>query len=175
MDEMGKDRQIILVCGPESSGKSTISRFLTNYYQARLLPDYSRFYLTAYGKSYHESDVILMAEIHQKQFRALQANKIMLDTYLLNYKIWLQVKYGLRSSWLDKQLENFRPDACLLMKPDIEWEADPLRENKTGRMKLFHFYQEALQQLDWPFAVVDGGGDARNTKSLKVLDDLLSF
>jgi nicotinamide riboside kinase len=168
---MGSNRQVILICGPESSGKSTLSFSLSKRLSVRLLNDYSRFYLMANGSTYTADDVEIMAQIHSRQFNALKSETVFLDSFLINYKIWLHYKFNKRSTWIENQLIKFNPDACLLMKPDLLWEPDPLRESETERTELFHLYEEELLRLKWSYSVIDGEGESRNIKAKATLLD----
>jgi len=126
----------------------------------------------ANGHSYTKEDVVLMAKIHNRQFSSLKAKRIVLDSFLLNYKIWLKVKFGHHSRWLDDQLKDFLPHKCLLMKPDLLWEKDPLRESETTRIQLFNLYEKELKKFNLPYTVINGVGQLRYSNSKKALADL---
>ncbi|MBL0070581.1 MAG: ATP-binding protein [Bacteroidetes bacterium] len=55
----------IAIIGPESSGKSELSRALAAKYETGWVPEYAREYLTGLGQPYSESDVIA---IYRKQW-----------------------------------------------------------------------------------------------------------
>ena len=166
---MGSDRKVILVCGPESTGKSTICRQMALRLNARMIVDYSRFYLSAYGLNYDENDISIMAQIHQNQLMAIKDGTIILDSFLLNYKIWLAYKYGSFNPQIEESLKKFKPDVCLLMQADLPWEPDLMRENELDRHKLFSLYEKEIDKLGWSCTIISGKNDVRLEKALDVL------
>ena len=87
---------------------------------------------------------------------------------LLNYKIWIQEKFDTSSEKISQELKHFKPDLCLLMKPDIPWTYDPLRENQYDRHVLFDMYKNELDNYNWPVKTVQGSYDLRN----ELIDEL---
>lgn len=160
---------MILITGPECSGKTEMAKYLSEYYTIPWIPEYSRIYLHNYGSQYEYSDIEKMAIAHQKIVDSAHADSI-LDTFLLNYKIWSQQKFDKFSSLIQKSIEKCQFNHVLLMKPDIKWEYDPLRENSVDRDRLFKIYIEELEKLEWPFSIVEGIGDIRRKNAIDIIE-----
>jgi nicotinamide riboside kinase len=47
----------IALTGPESSGKSTLARQLATYFDAPVVPEYARLFLSLLGRPYVEADL----------------------------------------------------------------------------------------------------------------------
>ncbi len=158
----------ILITGPESSGKTTLAKQLAENLGAEFLPEYARTYLEQHGPEYEQSTLLTIAKEHTLAFdTSLASNQskiLLLDTFLLNIKIWSEEKYESCDSWILDQLTSFRPDGVLLCKPDIPWKPDPLRENPLDRDRLFAIYQQELDQLQWNYLIIDA---ERREKKLK--------
>ena len=52
----------IVVVGPESTGKSTLSEQLAAHFNAKWLPEYAREYLLTNGKEYTINDLLVIAK-----------------------------------------------------------------------------------------------------------------
>lgn len=52
----------VVVIGPESTGKSTLSEQLANHYQTVWVPEFARGYLETLGRAYNQDDLLRIAE-----------------------------------------------------------------------------------------------------------------
>jgi len=136
---------MILITGPESTGKSTLASQLSEELGHIMIPEYGRTYLEKNGPEYSYKDIEIMALDHMEQVKAADNNSLILDTYLLNYKIWSEYKFGKVSDKIIELLTECRFDLILLMEPDIEWSEDPLRENPGDRAVLFDIYKNEME------------------------------
>ena len=160
---------MILITGPESTGKSTLAEQLSQELDMVWIPEYSRNYLEINGPDYGYDDIEKMAKEHHSHIVNLNEHALILDTFALNYKIWSEFKYGNVSPLIINMLDYFNFKKVLLLKPDILWESDPLRENPHNRQELFETYIKELDLLKWNYAIVDGQGQERLNKALKAL------
>lgn len=167
----------ILFCGPECSGKSTLSKFLTRENSFPLIEEYARIYLNAKSKNYNYEfvDLCTIYKEHEKNYREkLNTEKpIILDTDLINLQFWAEEKFGENIPGLSKALHKRNYDLVFLCKPDFPWEADPLRENPKDRNRLFFRYQKKLEALTQDFIVLEGSQKEKEElimKQIYVLD-----
>lgn len=144
----------IIVTGPESCGKTTLSQALSNHFRIPFLKEYAREYLQELGRDYSQEDLITIAK---KQLEFEQDIQL-LDTDLITIKIWSNYKYSSCDKWIVEQIEKQKSEKrfYLLCKPDIAWKADPLRENPTNRMELFELYKKELENLNHSYYIVEG-------------------
>ncbi len=146
----------ILITGPESSGKSTLASALSSHFDLKLIPEYARTYLESKGTSYRydEADLLLIAQRHHQRLVKAHENYIA-DTFLINIKIWSQIKYGRCHPWIEKHIGSVQFDKILLLKPNIPWTYDPLRESPESRKALFGLFQKELVKLRWTYYTID--------------------
>ena len=71
----------IAIIGPESSGKTTISQAIANYFQTNYVPEYAREYLTKNGPLYTFNDLKKMAQKQKKTRKKFF--KIFFEIYFL--------------------------------------------------------------------------------------------
>lgn len=165
----------IVISGPESSGKSTLSQDVCSHYGIDHIPEYARSYLEAHGPHYAYSDLLKIAKKQHKllQIAVKQTDLIVADTDLLTIQIWSKYKYGKVDKWIVETLRDHKPDLYLLCAPDIPWEEDPIRENQNDRKELFDLYEEGIKQLEVPYIILKGGHENRTQESISAIKALL--
>ena len=153
----------IIVTGPESSGKTTLCKALSQHFHLTFSKEYARQYLNALNRDYNQNDLLKIAK---GQLKA-EKNTPLIDTDLITIKIWSVYKYGNCSKWILDQIEKqtLEKRFYLLCKPDIVWEKDPLRENAEDRMELFKLYKKELEDLGHDYYTVKGENRAENAIS----------
>ena len=161
----------IIVTGPESSGKTTLCKALSEHYDLTYIKEYAREYLTDLGRDYTQEDLL---KISKEQLES-ENNSQLLDTDLITIKIWSKYKYGSCDNWILTQIKKQKSENrfYLLCKPDIPWEADPLRENPTNRNELFEIYKKELEALEHDYFIVEG--ENRTENSISKISPLISI
>ena len=143
----------IAFTGPESSGKTTMSKWLSEQLSFDFVNEYAREYLSK-KTDYNLED---LNKIAIEQYRRNDASgNLVIDTEMLVMKVWCEEKYN---SCSDQILEFFgrqKIDFYFLCKPDIPWKYDPLRENPLDRDRLFMKYEENLNEQGYDYAVLEG-------------------
>ena len=152
------------IIGPESTGKSTLSRYLSSRYDGIWVPEYARDYLEerayAHAYTYTREDVEEIAHYQiQKMAELSKAHKdedvlVFFDTELIITKVWFLHKYGECPSWVEDALRAYPMDVYLLCYPDLAWEPDPVRENPNIRAYLFQWYEKEIQALNIPYYII---------------------
>ena len=147
----------IIVTGPECSGKTTLSKSLSKYFNSKFVNEFARNYLAKKNNTYNFENLL---EIAQNQYKLEnQKSKIIVcDTDLLTIKIWSEQKFGNCDSWILGKINAQKKEQriYLLCKPDIKWEYDPQRENELDRDKIFNIYIKELKNLEHKFWIVEG-------------------
>lgn len=153
----------IAVTGPESTGKTILSKELASYYKCSWIEEYAREYLETLDRAYTFDDVTAIAKGQLALINnSLKDNDcIVSDTELVVTKIWQEVRFGHCDLWIENNIDTQPFDLYLLCAPDIPWEYDPLREHPEMREILFEKYHEELSKRNLPFAVVKGIGPQR--------------
>lgn len=150
------------IIGPESTGKSTLSRYLAQRYGGVLVEEYARTYLEerACGSgcvyTYAREDVENIAHCQIEQLRMLSQEEglAFFDTELIITKVWMLHKYDECPIFVEEALRKYPMDVYLLCYPDLEWQPDPVRENPTIREYLFDWYEREVQALGVPYYIV---------------------
>jgi len=160
----------ILITGPESSGKTTMAGLLAELLDVKVINEFAVEYLENYGPDYSYDDILKMAKAHYALITKCDNENILLDTSMLNYKIWSQYKFDKVDPWIESAIQELKYDLILLMKPDIEWIYSPLRETPFARNTIFELFKTELNKLQMAFEIIDGEG---NNRLLKAHDSIL--
>jgi len=166
----------ISLTGPESSGKTSLAQLLSDFFQLPMVPEYARNFLLLGGTVKNIADLIRLAhgQIKLENQNIQHTDQgIICDTDLLVLKVWCLEKFKRVPIALKTLYLHHRYDLTLLCKPDIEWQADPLRENPGDRDRLFAIYFRELQKLNANFKVIEGKGNDRSQQAIKIVEDYL--
>lgn len=171
-----KKATTIIFTGPESSGKTTLSKSIADYYQVNWVKEYSRTYLENLQRPYQQTDLITIAkgQLEKEQtFIKNNPNNLFhfFDTSLLVIKVWSIFKYGSYNFELEKMLLQNLPDYYFLCDYHIPWEYDPMRENPNERAELYRLYKKELIALKVPFFEIKGTKMERKEKVISILEN----
>lgn len=135
----------IAIIGPESTGKSTLSRELAAYYGTAWVPEYAREYLDRLPGKYEEGDLLRIAagQLDVEDCLAKWENALFCDTDLYVIKVWSEHSYGRCDPWILRQIARRKYDLYLLTFIDVPWTEDPQREHPEPGMRDY-FYRQYL-------------------------------
>lgn len=164
----------IAIIGPESTGKSTLTKGLAEYFQEPFVPEYGRKYLEENGSEYVMSDLLKISKgmLQEEQEQSKNARQFLFcDTDFIMMKVWYEVKFGECHPFVLEKLSEKPYDYYLLCAPDLPWEADPLRENPTIREELFERYQKELNDFGVEYSIISGE-EGRLEKSIEMVEKI---
>ena len=156
----------IVVIGPESTGKSTLSIQLAQALSTVYNPEYAREYLDKIGRPYTEEDLqaIARGQIAEEDRLAQEANEVLVcDTDLQVIKVWSEARFGQCHPQILEWIASRRYDLYLLTFPDIPWQPDPQREHPdpADRMRFYQQYRDIVEQSGVPWVDIRGSEEAR--------------
>jgi NadR type nicotinamide-nucleotide adenylyltransferase len=171
----------VVLFGPESTGKTTISMQLAEHYNTVWAPEYARVYLqnkwNNERKTCENSDLIPIAigQMKSENKLAKKADKILIcDTDLLETKVYSESYYGgIVDPRLDKYAIENKYDMYFLTSIDTIWEADDLRDKPDERKEMFDTFEKALIKYNRPYIVLKGDKKNRLKTAVKAIDKLL--
>ena len=168
----------IVIIGPESTGKSTLTKQLAAHYNAPYVEEFARTYLEARKESSYEwkdLEAIARGQMARIEEAMTKAPKLLFcDTDLVTLHIWSLDKFDKPIPFVESLLAQHKPHLYLLCKPDIAWQPDPLREDATRRVALFSWNAWVLESINANYQMVGGTGDARFKNALSHVNRLLT-
>ena len=171
----------IVIFGPESTGKTTLSEDLASYFNAPMVKEFMRVYLQEkldQEKQVCEpEDILPIARGQMKAENRLsrQAGELLIcDTDLLELKVYSEAYY---EGWCEPQVLkhalNNHYDLYFLTYIDVPWIPDDLRDKPHDREGMFHRFKNALDQHQRPYFILKGNREERLKSAVKKIDQLL--
>ncbi len=198
---MNKQLKKIVVIGPESTGKSTLTQLLAQHYKTEWCAEYAREYLTTHGTEYTFEDLLTIAkgqvELEDSYQLLVVSDKkktnnsplitnnsplttnnsplLFIDTDMYVMKVWCEYVFGKCHPYIYEQIAHRKYDLYLLCNIDLPWVRDELREypDEGPRRELYAIYKEILQNQPVPWVDISGNYDERLEKAINAVDALL--
>jgi HTH-type transcriptional repressor of NAD biosynthesis genes len=172
----------VVLFGPESTGKTTLSKQLARYYNTVWAPEFARDYLQKKWnnerKTCEAEDLIEIAfgQMKLENKLAKKADKVLIcDTDLLETKVYSEEYYGgFVDENLDKAAKKNQYDLYLLTYIDTPWEEDDLRDRPGLRLEMFTAFENALKKHNRNYILLKGDKETRLKNATKAIDKIIA-
>ena len=130
----------IVIIGPESTGKSTLSQLLAEHYATEWCEEYAREYLLTHGTEYSYDDLLTIAKGQlalEEKYSLLTVNRspstesgkrstvngklLFIDTDMYVMKVWCEYVFGKCHPYIEEQIAERKYDLYLLCNIDLPW------------------------------------------------------
>lgn len=170
----------ISISGPESSGKTWLTKKLAEYFNEPYSLEFARKYLESKNGFYEEKDLIEIAkgQIKRNKETTNAARQIAFnDTSYLDIFVWSTIKYGHISDALSKLKSTEEKTYYLLCAPNIEYESDELREspNLEKRNLIYNTFYKNLKGSSNLLGVIDSKKDLRLKSAIEIIESKFNF
>lgn len=171
----------VVLFGPESTGKTTLSRQLARHYDSVWVPEYAREYLQGKWnnerKTCEPKDLLPIAAGQMKLENKLAKKTetvLICDTDLLETKVYSEAYYiGSCDPILEKYALENTYDLYFLTYIDTPWEADDLRDKPNNREQMFKAFEKALIENKRPYILLKGNKRERLETAISYIDLLI--
>ncbi|WP_045471130.1 AAA family ATPase [Winogradskyella sp. PG-2] len=171
----------VVLFGPESTGKTTLSKQLARHYSSVWVREYAREYLQDKWNNERntcEPKDLLPIAVGQMKLENELAQKtesvLICDTDLLETKVYSEAYY---SGTCDPILETYALknfyDLYFLTYIDTPWEADDLRDKPNERERMFKAFESTLKTYNKPYVLLKGNKQERLRLAIEYIDNLL--
>lgn len=170
----------IAVVGPESSGKSFLTKTLAKKFNADFTKEFAREHLQN-KESYTQDELIDIAKgqigLESKITRAKKPQLLFCDTNILSILVWSKIKYdNIETDLLNLYGSHKNYDFTLLLYPDLDYVKDPLRESPelSIRLKIFDEFESFLKK-EGNYTIIKGKGELRIKSAEKAIRTYLNL
>ncbi|HEX8460549.1 MAG TPA: ATP-binding protein [Segetibacter sp.] len=180
----------VVIIGPESTGKSTLSTQLAQHYNALWCPEYAREYLLENGKQYTFEDLLVIAKGQlalEKEYtnkaikqwteagKPTEAPILFVDTDMYVMKVWCEYVFGKCHHFILDKIVESHSDLYLLTNIDLPWVKDELRDypDLKSREELYHIYKDILINQNTLWINISGLHEERLATAIKAVEKYL--
>lgn len=178
----------IVIIGPESTGKSTLSKQLAAFYNTIWVKEYAREYLLKAGAVYNYENLLDIAkgqiagenlavahwQLNNNSAIENLQSKIFIDTDMYVMKVWCEFVFQKCHHWILNRIAERKYDLYLLCNVDLPWVQDELREypELLIRQRLYNHYKDLLINQHVPWIEISGNYEERMQKAILAVEGL---
>jgi NadR type nicotinamide-nucleotide adenylyltransferase len=168
----------VVLTGSESTGKTAVARALGAHFGAPVSSEYVREFVEQKGKG----AVIDFADhgpIARGQMAAEDAaigsakDLVILDTDLVSTVVYCDHYFGRTPEWIENEARARVGDLYLLMRPDIQWIADGVRDRPERRDEMHALFRRQLDTYGLRVVEISGDWNARLTRATSAVEEIL--
>ena len=170
-------RKVICVYGPESTGKSTLTKQLADYYNMPYVEEYAKRIIDSkHGDICFEDMETIVKGHHRAIEEALRQNTPLLfvDTDAIISKLWSNELFGRESPVIEEYIARQQFDHYLLLDVDLPWVSDVHRYRPNEREAFFRMCEEQLVKRKKNYTIIRGLNGLRFENAKKSIENLLS-
>lgn len=176
----------ITIVGPESVGKTTMTKLLAQYFETNYVLEYGRDAyedILSINQVFDEKAAISVMSNQMKKVMngLMKSNKVIFsDTETITTLCWYEWLNNKKSQIVSDRCEqflndeNFKFDLYLLLTPDVAWIQDGTRLFPSERIKHFFRIKNELEKRNLNFKIIDGPKyNERFELSIKYINEFL--
>jgi HTH-type transcriptional repressor of NAD biosynthesis genes len=167
----------VLVTGPESCGKSTMTENLAKHFKTDGIQEWARDWLIDMDFDMDDLNAIAIVQYKLQQRANATANKVWIsDTSAIETHVYAKHYLGESSPIIEKYLalqkDNY--DLVLLLTPDIPWVNDGLRNLNKVREEMYEKFKGQLEELGIEYHVISGRDfKKRTSRAIDLVNSLI--
>ncbi|KAA0961777.1 AAA family ATPase [Pseudomonas sp. ANT_H12B] len=171
--------KVLVLAGPESSGKSWLSGEIHANFGGILVCEYVRHFIESEARETRYDDITLIAQgqlAWEDAARAKQPSLLILDTHLLSNILWSRTLFGACPTWIEQALLARHYDLHLLLSPEtVVWHDDGQRcqPQLAERQAFFEASRQWLDLHHQPCQVLQGDWQQRKDAAFEAVTRLL--
>jgi NadR type nicotinamide-nucleotide adenylyltransferase len=168
----------IVIIGPESTGKSTLSRKLAAHFDEPWVPEFAREYLDHLNRPYSYEDLLAIAKGQlnmEDEMAGRASDKLFCDTDLRVIRVWSEHRFKQTHSWINQQIRERKYALYLLTAIDIPWQDDPQREHPDPGMRQYFMqvYENEMRSSGVPWIKISGTEENRFQTAIEFIGKML--
>lgn len=171
--------KVLVLSGPESSGKSWLAAELQARFGGLLVGEYVRRFIEEEAREtcYEDISAIALGQLQwEDRSRARQPSLLILDTHLLSNMLWSHALFGDCPTWIEEALLARHYHLHLLLSPEaVVWTDDGQRcqPDLADRQAFFQASRDWLDRHQQTYQVLRGDWAQRRRDAFEAVNRLL--
>ena len=162
----------VVLTGSESVGKTTLAKQLGEHFGVPVAAEFVRgYYVERGGKlGFNDHGAIARGQMASEDAAIKRAKDLVVfDTDLVSTVVYCEHYFKMCPEWIREEALKRKAELYLLLKPDIPWVADGVRDRGTRREEMHTLFRGELLKMRAKFVEVDGASDARLAAALSAI------
>lgn len=167
----------ICVFGPESTGKSTLTKQLAEYFKAPYVDEYAETVIRSKNGDITFGDMELIVRGHHENIQCVKSMLppiLFIDTDAIASKIWSNELFGKESLIIEEYIAKQDFTHYLLLDVDLPWQDDVHRYRPDNRKDFFTRCKRELDYRGKSYSVISGFGEERTQNAVTIVRRLLT-
>jgi NadR type nicotinamide-nucleotide adenylyltransferase len=166
----------VVLTGSESTGKTELARRLGVHFKAPVSVEFVRGYATSTRDALGFADhgPIAHGQMAAEDAAIRRANDlVILDTDLVSTVVYCEHYFGKCPPWIVEAARARVGQLYLLLKPDVPWIPDGIRDRGQRRDEMHQLFAGKLRELRVSFVEIGGTWEERIARALAAVTQLL--
>lgn len=166
----------VVLSGPESTGKSVLSKKLAAHFNTNFVEEYGRTYCEEIKNDLDPIDFghIAGGQMIMEDMAAKKANKVLFcDTDLIITQVWAEIYFNHCPQWILEASHQRKYDLFILLDVDIPWVNDGTRAFEKQRHWMWNRLREEFESRNLPYIMIKGGFQERFDQAVEAVEELL--
>lgn len=165
----------VVVTGSESTGKTELAHRLGEHFSAPVAEEFVRDYAAqrAGRLGFADHGPIANGQMASEDAAIARAKDlVVLDTDLVSTVVYCDHYFGRCPQWIEDEARNRAAQLYLLVKPDIPWVADGVRDRGERRDEMHALFQSKLESLGLRYVEIGGERNERLDRAIRSIESV---
>jgi NadR type nicotinamide-nucleotide adenylyltransferase len=166
----------VVVTGSESTGKTELARRLGEHYGAPVSEEFVRTFAKTRGGKIEFSDhgAVARGQMASEDLALARARDlVVLDTDLVSTVVYCEHYFGRAPQWIVDEARGRAAQLYLLLKPDIPWTPDGIRDRGDRRDEMHALFAARLQSMGLNWVEIGGEREARFAAAIQAVGSMM--
>jgi len=162
----------VVITGSESVGKTTLALQLGEHYGVPVAAEFVRGYAAQRGGKlgFNDHGPIARGQMASEDAAIARAKDLVIfDTDLVSTVVYCEHYFKTCPEWIREEAGKRAGELYLLLKPDIPWVPDGVRDRGTRREEMHGLFASKLAAMKLKYVEIGGEGEERFAAAVKAI------